>query len=238
MYLQIPHGKHDRILMLRALSLAISENENPPFDVVIPAEYQATMATFEDKYTAYQLAKQTSETKRQIRDLKIKDIETTVVKIAQYLKVKFYGNEKAIVDWGFPVLLGKRSGIIDRDRKTESNISLYQQILAKHTADGENSILSSYDMAAFETKLNSIIATHTNFKENRTLARIYAKQHQNLLKDLLAMARKIARNLRMREDMEPKDLEVFGFTVLESSTSTLTLEDEVNEPDEEIDQAS
>jgi hypothetical protein len=238
MYIKIPTGKYDRILMLRALATSITANDNHPFDVVAPTEYQSTMSLFEGKYAAYKAAKNASETNRQSRDLMIKDIETSVVKIAQYLKVKFYGNEKAIVDWGFPVLLGKRSGIIARDRKTESNIRLYKQILAKHVDDGENSILSSYDMAAFETKLNSIIATHTNFKENRTLARIYAKQHQNLLKDLLAMARKIARNLRMREDMEPKDLEVFGFTVLESYASADTDEDEEGLVEEDIDQAS
>ena len=238
MYIKIPTGKNDRILMLRALATSITTSDNHPFDVVAPTEYQATMSLFEEKYAAYKVAKKTSEINRQSRDLMIKDLETSVVKIAQYLKVKFYGNEKAIADWGFPMLLGKRSGIIDRDRKTESNISLYQQILAKHTADGENSILSSYDMVAFETKLNSIVSAQSSFKENRTLARIYAKQHQGLLKDLVAMARKIARNLRMREDMEPKDLESFGFTVLESTSSTLLEEGEFDEPEEEVDQAS
>jgi hypothetical protein len=234
MYLQIPSGKEDRILMLRALSLAISKNETPAFDVVVPTEYQTTLSVFEDKYAAYQLAKQTSETKRQSRDLHIKDVETSVIKIAQYLKVKFSGNEKAIAEWGFPVLLGKRSGKISRTYNAENNIGLYQRILAKHIEDGENSILSSYNMTAFETKLNSIVEIHTSYKENRTLARIYSKQHHILLKELLDMARKIARNLRMREDMEPKDLESYGFTVLETSSNSTT----ESEDEGEISQAS
>ena len=234
MYLHIPTGKQNRILMLRALSLAISKNENQPFDVVNPTEYQATLAVFEDKYAAYSLAKKYSETNRQSRDLGIKEVETSAVKIAQYLKVKFSGNEKTIAEWGFPVLLGKRGGRILRKYNAENNISLYQQILAKHIADGENSILSSYNMTAFETKLNSIVEMHASYKENRTLARIYAKQNQSLLKQLLDMARKIARNLRMREDMEPKDLESYGFTVLETSTNSTT----ESEDEGEISQAS
>ena len=94
-------------------------------------------------------------------------------------------------------------------------------------------------MAVFETKLNSIIAAHTSYKENRTLARIYAKQHHSLLDELMAMARKIARNLRMREDMEPKDLETFGFTVLESTSVDVSTEVENEEENEDdLDQAS
>ena len=135
--------------------------------------------------------------------------------------MKFSGNEKTIAEWGFPVLLGKRGGRILRKYNAENNISLYQQILAKHIADGENSIL------------NSIVEMHTSYKENRTLARIYSKQHHSLLKELLIMARKIARNLRMREDMEPKDIETFGFTVFESYASTTE-----QDPEEEVDQAS
>jgi hypothetical protein len=233
MYLHIPSGKQDRILMLRALNLAISKTENPPFDVVNPSEYQATLLVFEEKLTAYEIAKRTSQIKRQARDLSIKVIENSAIKIAQYLKVKFSGNEKVIVEWGFPVLLGKRSGTISRKYTAENNISLYQQILAKHQADGENSILSSYDMAAFETKLYSIVEMHTSYKENRTLARIYAKQHNSLLKELLNMARKIARNLIMREDMEPKDIETFGFTVFENYAARSE-----KEIDEDVDQAS
>jgi len=233
MYLHIPTGKQDRVLMLRALSLAISKSENQPFDVVNPTEYQETLLVFEEKLAAYGVAKKTSEKNRQSRDLSIKDLETSAIKIAQYLKVKFSGNEKTIAEWGFPVLLGKRGGRILRKYNAENNISLYQQILAKHIADGENSILSSYNMTAFETKLNSIVEMHTSYKENRTLARIYSKQHHSLLKELLIMARKIARNLRMREDMEPKDIETFGFTVFESYASTTE-----QDPDEEVDQAS
>lgn len=238
MYIKFPNGKEDRILMLRALATSITANSNHPFDVVTPTEYQSTMSLFEEKYTAYKVAKKTSETSRQSRDLLIKDIEISVVKIAQYLKVKFYGNEKAIADWGFSVRLGKRSGIIARDRKAESNIELYEQIIAKHTADGENSILNSYDMASFEGKVNQLKDVHSSFKENRTLTRIYAKQHQKLLKELMAMARKIARNLRMREDMEPKDLESFGFSVLESYASARLDNSNENKPDEDVEQAS
>ncbi len=236
MYINIPTKKIAKILMLRALNTAINESAIAPFDVVQPSEFQATFASFEEIYTAYKFAKKDSETSRQKRDLLIRDIEKPVKKMAQYLKVKHRGNEKAIADWGFPINLGKRSGEIARNRKAENNILLYQQIVAKHTLDGENSILSNYNMTDFEAKMNTIVEIHNNCKQNRTLARIYSKQHLILLDDLMTMAKKIARNLRMREDMEPKDLEAFGFTVNDSYAGSKKANDE--DPIEGLDVAS
>ena len=71
-------------------------------------------------------------------------------------------------------------------------------------------------MAAFQLKLTTLVSTQDSYKQNRTLARIYSKQHAVVLDVLMDMARSIARNLRMREDMEPKDLEPYGFDVLDS----------------------
>jgi len=52
------------------------------------------------------------------------------------------------------------------------------------------------------------------------------------------MARKIARNLRMREDMEPKDIEAYGFVVLENYAAANEDEGSENDDQEDIDQAS
>jgi len=238
MYIQEPTTKHNKILMLRAIGSAISGTENPLFDVVQPEIFQTKLALFEIKHEAFTLAKASSQKERQKRDVFIEDIEQSVIKIAQYLKVKFSGNEKAIVDWGFPVLLGKRSGKIARKYDAENCILLYNQILDKHSADGESSALSQYNMIAFEEKLSSIIHAHNTYKQDRTLARIYAKQHQALLKELMTMARKIARNLRMREDMEPKDIEAYGFVVHENYATANEDEGSENDDQEDIDQAS
>jgi hypothetical protein len=218
MYIKIPVLKKSKILMLRTLSLALQKDTTPKIDVVAPEEYQANLVVFEEKYEAYNLAKQISEIKRQSRDVQIAEIENLVVKIAQYLKVKFKGNEKLVVEWGFPILLGDRSGTIYRDTNSDSRIALYKKIVAKHISDGETSVLSSYNMAAFQLKLTTLVSTQDSYKQNRTLARIYSKQHAVVLDVLMDMARSIARNLRMREDMEPKDLEAYGFDVLDSSS--------------------
>ena len=52
----------------------------------------------------------------------------------------------------------------------------------------------------------------------------------------MTMAKKIARNLRMREDMEPKDLEAFGFTVNDSYAGSKKANDD--DPNEGLEIAS
>lgn len=225
MILHIPNKKFNKRLMLTALNKAISTAETVPFDVVAVEDFTTNYTLYQAKVTAYKQALSSSQKSRQFRDLKIKKLKPVVRKIAQYLKVKFADNEKLLLDWGFQLHLGNRSGSVKYSSSPAKNIALFKAVVAKHTADGDASVLKHYDMGSFLSDVTEIEDAHAAFKLARVTYRICAKQEQFVFNTLMVMARKIGRNLKMRDDMQPKDLEAFGFTVLDAKKRVVVEDD-------------
>jgi len=217
--------------MLDSINKTITLSESVPFDVVSVTEFTTAYTMYQAKVNAYELALNSSQKNRQLRDHKIKKLKPVVRKIAQYLKVKFTDNEKLLLDWGYQLKLGKLSGTVRYSTSANKSIALFRAIVNKHIADGDASVLKHYDMDAFLTQVTEIENAHAAFKLGRVEYRIFAKQEQFIFNTLMDMARKIARNLKMRDDMQPKDLEAFGFTVLDTKKK-IVLDDEA------LDQAS
>ena len=74
-----------------------------------------------------------------------------VTSIRDFLLGQYRGSERKLGDWGFVVNSPKNAVKIVIPRNPEKLIKLAQAILEKHTDDGAGSILSGFDMAAFET---------------------------------------------------------------------------------------
>ena len=74
-----------------------------------------------------------------------------VTSIRDFLLGRYRGSERKLGDWGFTVNSPKGVVQVVISRSPEKLMKLAKAILEKHTDDGAGSILSGFDMAAFET---------------------------------------------------------------------------------------
>ncbi len=223
MYLNINRNLAETKEQLALLVAAIEEHEGAlPFDSVAVDNLLQKHQDFLQLDVEYTAARVQSQIHRQLRYNANKQLYKKSLRIAQYLKVKLHSNTKKLGEWGITLVYGK-SGRIKFSRRLLPLEEMYLHILSKHLADGENSVLNRYDMDVFSELTNQLIAQKTAYQLETAQWRSISKHRLQKLKELIAMQRKIARDMLSRTDMLPKDLELWGFRLVEQHGTDLPL---------------
>ncbi|MBT4881154.1 MAG: hypothetical protein HON40_01235, partial [Flavobacteriales bacterium] len=92
---------------------------------------------------------------------------------------------------------------------------MYKAIIDKHIADGANSILALFDMQKFEDDYNELLLVHQDYEAEKLIWRTKSVIKRKSFAKLKEMQRIIGRELITHPDFEPRDLEFWGFEVLE-----------------------
>ena len=144
----------------------------------------------------------------------------TVKDMGQYLKAQCHANTKQLVLWGFDFVYAIEGKVKLPGRLAEQEI-LIKKIIAKHTADGADSLLDgAFDMAAFENDYNSMQGLRVLKHEEEVNWKVLIDQRHTSMKTLRKMLRLIGRDLLKQEGMDARALEYWGFTVVATSSST------------------
>jgi len=98
---------------------------------------------------------------------------------------------------------------------------MYKAIIDKHIADDVNSILAPFDMSKFEADYDELLLLHDSYEAEKLVWRTKSVIKRESFAKLKEMQRIIGRELITHPDFEPRDLEFYGFEVLEfHNTST------------------
>ena len=187
---------------------------NFPFDVITPELIVSQIGTFITFDNVFIQKKFEAQTHNQLRLSDQKKLMKLVRTISQYLKVKFHSNNKKLGEWGITLVLSK-TGIVQLPSRLLEQQELAAAILLKHQTDGDTSVLNRFDMDEFELLYNNVVSNKTAFKAAQIVWRSksqYRKQALNTVEKSLA---RLARDLRCNLSLLPKDLEEWGFVIIE-----------------------
>jgi len=92
---------------------------------------------------------------------------------------------------------------------------MFGAIIDKHIADGASSILAPFDMQKFEDDYNELLLVHQDYEAEKLIWRTKSVIKRKSFSKLKEMQRIIGRELITQPDFEPRDLEPYGFEVLE-----------------------
>ena len=218
MYLQIEDSPQLAVKQLKdlnsAIVKAIADGTTIPWDIVDPND-------FVNKHTAMAAIRMAYKDAKQHAPALIKEktninnrLLTKSRKMAQYIKATYPDNTKKLEEYGIRILHGK-SGAVQLSGKHAVQTEMYATIIATHLAYGANSILSTFDMVAFETEFNDYIAATETARNESIKWRKPAPEMRLLIKELVKMQRRIARQLLNSPGFKPRDLEDWGYIVVE-----------------------
>jgi hypothetical protein len=141
--------------------------------------------------------------------------------IGQYIKVNKLSFYKELGLYGFEVIHSK-NGIIKIPGNNVLLGTLCQSVLDRHTADGANSLLSVFDMAGLQAKLDAKRQAELDEEQARLDWRLVAIEKRNVLKELTTMMKLIGKEMLKNPNIKPRELEAWGFVVIEYNQPTST----------------
>lgn len=135
-------------------------------------------------------------------------------RIAQFLKIRHYQNNKVLEHWGININ-ATSIGELKLSRKINEAEIMFGAIIDKHIVDGASSILAPFDMRKFEDDYNELLLVHQHYEAEKLIWRTKSVIKRKSFAKLKEMQRIIGRELITHPDFEPRDLEFYGFEVLE-----------------------
>jgi hypothetical protein len=203
---------------IQKLSEKIDEsitNATPlPFDVVDGTDFINEFANFVLLKDNYKSAKDQAPVYTQERYNRNDNLLKISVNISQFLKSQNHMNKKKLEEWGIHISLNKKGEIKISGKLMELEI-MYKNIIDKHIADGVNSVLAIFDMTEFESEYNELVTYRLLYEAERLSWRTISVHKRASYKKLLKMQRLISRDMITRPNVNPRDLEHWGFVVLE-----------------------
>ena len=186
-----------------------------PFTLVDGTHFTTEFTNYELFESDYNLAKENSEIWNQKRYVNNKLLLKKTREIAQFLKVRNYTNIKRLYDWGIIVIGVDVNGKLKITERMLDSESMYKGIIDKHIADGASSILAVFDMTEFESLYNEMMIYIGNYEYNKVLRRTKSVYKREQFIELLKMQRLIAKEMYTHPDYNKRDLELWGYEVLE-----------------------
>jgi len=223
MYLQIEDSPQLAVKQLKDLNAAIvqalTNGTTIPWDVVDPSVFNTKHTAMEVTRTTYKNAKQNAPALIKEKALINAQFLSNSRKMAQYIKNTYPDNTKKLEEYGIRILHGK-SGTVKLAGKLHKQVEMYATIIETHLANGANSILSGFDMAAFEALFEDYkLAIETASDESIKWRKAGPKMRENI-KELVKMQRRIARQFLNVPGVSPRDLEDWGYVVIENHNYT------------------
>ena len=108
-----------------------------------------------------------------------------------------------------------RSRILKISYKINEAEIMFGAIIDKDIADGENSILAPFDMQKFRHYYNELLLVHQEYETEKLGWRTTSVAKRESFAKLREMQRIIGREMITHPDIEPRDLENWGFEILE-----------------------
>lgn len=133
-----------------AIVQALTDGTTIPCNVVDPSVFNTKHAAMEVTRNTYKNAKQNAPALIKAKVIINRKLLSKSRKMAQYIKNTYPDNTKKLEEFGISILHGK-SGNGKLAGKLHEQVEMYANIIATHLAHGANSILSGFDMTAFET---------------------------------------------------------------------------------------
>jgi len=185
-----------------------------PFSLVDATEFSNEFGNYLQLAYDYLKAKKEAPVFTQKRYIINERLFQQARRIAQFLKIRNYQNNKVLEQWGIHIN-ATSIGNVKFSRKINEAEIMYKAIIDKHIADGTNSILSSFNMAKFEADYIELLLLHDNYETEKLGWRTKSVAKRKSFAKLKEMQRIIGRELITHPDFEPRDLENWGFEVLE-----------------------
>ena len=219
MFLKIEESPQLAVKQLQNLNAAIvqalTDGTTIPWNVVDPSVFNTKHTAMEVTRNAYKNAKQNTPALIKAKVLINNQLLSKSRKMAQYIKNTYPDNTKKLEEYGITILHGK-SGTVKLAGKLHEQVEMYANIIATHLAHGANSILSSFDMAAFEALFEDYkLAIETASDESIKWRKAGPKMREEI-KELVKMQRRIARQFLNTPGVQPRDLEDWGYVVIET----------------------
>jgi len=203
-----------------AIDTTIANGDPIPFKVIADTVIIAERNNYVTINDAYKASRAQGPVFTQQRNTILLGMIDTVKDMGQYLKAQCHANTKQLVLWGFDFVYAIEGKVKLPGRLAEQEI-LIKKIIAKHTADGADSLLDgAFDMAAFENDYNSMQGLRVLKHEEEVNWKVLIDQRHTSMKTLRKMLRLIGRDLLKQEGMDARALEYWGFTVVATSSST------------------
>ena len=191
-----------------------------PFFLVDANEFSTEFGNYLQLAYDYLKAKKKAPVFTQLRYIFNERLFQKSQSVAQFLKIRNYQNNKALEDWGIHIDATSK-GEIKLSRKINEAEIMYKAIIDKHIADGATSMLAPFDMVKFVADYDELVLLHQNYEIEKLGWRTISVAKRKSFAKLKEMQRIIGRELITHPDIEPRDLEFYGFEVLEfHNTST------------------
>jgi hypothetical protein len=198
------------------ISDAIASSTPLYFTLVDGTVFNTKFTAFELKDDAYHTDRADAQAHRQAAGVFQRELEKFNTDIAQYVKTVNHENTKKIAEWGIPLRLGKLGGKVTLSRKLKDVEMVSIAILFKHTLDGANSILSDFDMVKMQAILDAYVLERANYKNSQNKWRSASISRRYDMAELRKMQHLIARELIKNPTFNDRDLEQFGYTLIEN----------------------
>jgi hypothetical protein len=198
------------------ISDAITNSTPLHFTIVDGAVFNTQFAAFETKDDTYLKDRADAQTYRQASIPLLGKLESYNRSIAQFAKTVNHENTKKLTEWGIPIKLGKLGGEVLINKKIKDIEQISKAILAKNTADGANTILEDFDIADMQTTLDAFILARANYKDSQNGWRSASISRREDMVQLRKMQHLIARELINNPSFNNRDLEQFGYTLIEN----------------------
>ena len=186
-----------------------------PFTLVDGNDFTTKFTNYELLDAEYDFAKENSEIWKQKRYVNKRLLLKNSREIAQFLKVRNHTNVKKLYDWGITIVGVDDNGRVKINGGLIESEHMFKGIIDKHILDGANSILSVFDMTEFETLYNEMMTYKGNYETNKVLWRTKSVYKREQFSELLKMQRLIAKEMYTHPDYSKRDLELWGYEVLE-----------------------
>ena len=219
MYLNIKDSPQLAVKQLKDLNAAIvqalTDGTPIPWNVVDPGVFNTKHTAMEVTRTTYTNAKQNApaliKDKVIINNLLLKKSR----KIAQYIKNTNPDNTKRLEEFGIRILHGK-SGTVKLSGKHHVQVEMYANIIATDLAHGANSILSGFDMEAYGALFEDYKLAIEAARNESVKWRIFGPKMRDEIQELVKMQRRIARQFLNIPGVSPRDLEDWGYVLIEN----------------------
>lgn len=171
--------------------------------------------------TAHTEGKQFAQMHTQHTYAYIDKIRKRLQEIGQYIKVNKLSFYKELGLYGYEVIHSK-DGRIKIPGVNELLDKLCQSVLDKHAEDGASSLLNVFDMADLQANLDGKRQAELDEEQAKLDWRLVAIEKRKELKELTKMMKLIGKEMLKNPNIKPRELEAWGFVVIEPSNTDST----------------
>ena len=215
----IKKNLQDSVDQLTKLNDKISDTINNSgtltYTLVDGTEFMNEFANYNLLDGLYKNSKSNSRVLRKERYIINEKMKKKSQEISQFLKVRNYKNPRKLEEWGIIIVSVDEHGRVEIPRRLVELEIMYKGIIDKHTLDGASSILSVFDMTEFETEYNDLMNSKTLYEAEKLVWRINTGKKRQSFDLLVDDQRLIAKEMYTHPDYSKRDLELWGYEVLE-----------------------